>query len=177
MKVLKYLGLLLIALIAVLLIGGMLVSSKFSVSRSVQIAAPPEKIFPLVNDPREWKKWSVWNLRDPAMDIVYSGPPSGTGAVWEWKSKSQGDGKMSFTAAVPSTRLAYDLYFPDFGTTSTGEFRFEPSGAGTTTVTWVMNGDMGKNPLYHWFALFSDRIVGPDFEVGLKALKAISEKP
>ena len=27
------------------------------------------------------------------------------------------------------------------------------------------------------FALFSDRMVGPDFEVGLKALKAISEKP
>lgn len=176
MKVLKYLGMLLIALVAVLLIGGMLVSPKFSVSRSVQIAAPPEKIFPLVSDPRIWKKWSAWNQRDPAMDITYSGPPSGTGAVWEWKSKSQGDGKMSFTAAEPSSRLAYDLFFPDFGTTSTGEFRFEPNGP-ATNVTWVMNGDMGKNPLYHWFALFSEKMIGPDFEAGLKGLKAIAEAP
>lgn len=176
MKVLKYLGLLVLALAAVLLIGGMFVSSQFSVSRSVQIAAAPEKIFPLVNDPREWKKWSVWNLRDPAMDIVYSGPATGTGAVWEWQSKSQGDGKMSLTAAAPSNRLAYDLYFPDFGTTSTGEFRFEPNGA-TTTVTWTMKGDMGKNPLYHWFALFSEKLMGPDFEAGLKGLKALAEQP
>jgi len=176
MKLLKILGLLLIPLIAVLLIGGMLISSKFSVARSVQISAPPEKIFPLVSDPRAWKKWSVWNQRDPAMAITYSGPPSGVGAVWAWTSESQGDGKMSFTAAEPSTRLAYDLYFPDFGTTSTGEFRFEANGA-ATTVTWVMHGDMGKNPLYHWFAQFSDRMIGPDFEAGLKKLKAVAEAP
>jgi uncharacterized protein YndB with AHSA1/START domain len=176
MKILKYLGLLLIALIAVLLIGGMAISSKFSISRSVQIAAPPEKIFPLVSDPRAWAKWSVWNQRDPAMTITYSGPPSGTGAVWAWQSKSEGDGKMSFTAAEPPKRLAYDLFFPDFGTTSTGEFRFEPNGT-TTTVTWVMNGDMGKNPIYHWFAKFSDKMIGPDFEAGLKALKTVAEAP
>ena len=176
MKLIKLFGLLLIALLAVLLIGGMAVSPKFSISRSVQIAAPPEKIFPLVSDPRAWTKWSAWNQRDPAMAITYSGPPSGTGAVWAWQSKSQGDGKMSFTAAEPPTRLAYDLYFLDFGTTSTGEFRFEANGP-ATTVTWVMNGDMGKNPLYHWFAMFSEKMIGPDFEAGLKGLKAVAEKP
>ena len=55
MKRLKYLGPLLLAMIAVLLIGGTFLLSKFSVSRSVQIAAPPEKIYPLVADPRAGK--------------------------------------------------------------------------------------------------------------------------
>lgn len=175
MRILKYLVLSLLALCAVLVIGGLLLSSKFSASRSVQVDAPPEKVYALVADPREWKKWSVWNLRDPSMEIVYSGPAAGTGAVWEWKSKTEGDGKMSFTAGEPPTRLAYDLYFPDFGTTSTGELRMEPM-AGGTRVTWVMNGDMGKNPLYHWFALFGDKMVGKDFEAGLAQLKVVAEK-
>lgn len=176
MKIFKYLGLLLIVLIAVLLIGGMAISSKYSISRSVQIAAPPEKIFPLVSDPRAWAKWSVWHQRDPAMTISYSGPSSGAGAGWAWQSKSEGDGKMTFTAADAPKRLTYELYFPDFGTTSTGEFRLEANGP-ATTVTWLMNGDMGKNPLYHWFARFSDKMIGPDFEAGLKALKSVAEAP
>ena len=58
---------------------------------------------------------------------------------------------MSFTAAEPFTHLVYDLFFRDFGTTSTGEFRFEPNGTDTdtdtTTVTWVMNGDLARNRL------------------------------
>jgi uncharacterized protein YndB with AHSA1/START domain len=175
MKVLKFLGLALLALVAVLLVGGMLLSSKFSVSRSVQVAAAPDKIYPLVASPRQWAQWSVWNRRDPAMQIDYSGPASGAGAVWSWKSKSEGDGRMSFTAAEPPKRVVYALFFPDFGTTSTGELRLESNGGGTT-VTWTIDGDMGRNPLYHWFALFGDRMIGSDFEAGLANLKAVAEQ-
>lgn len=176
MKVLKYIGLALLGLVGVLLLGGLLLSGKFSVSRSVQVTAAPDKVYALVADPREWKKWSVWHQRDPAMVIEYSGPASGAGAVWAWQSKTEGDGKMSFTAAEPPSKVSYDLYFPDFGTTSTGELRFEPAGGGTQ-VTWVMNGDMGANPLFRWFALFSDQMVGGDFEAGLARLKTVAETP
>ncbi len=48
-------------------------------------------------------------------------------------------------------------------------------GAGTR-VTWSMAGNMGSNPLMRWFALFGDRMVGPDFEAGLANLKALAEK-
>ncbi len=176
MKILKFLGFSLLGLFAILLIVGWLLPSTFSVSRSVLIAASADKIYPLVAAPKEWRQWSVWNRRDPAMAIEYSGPEAGSGAVWAWKSASEGDGKMSFTAAEPPKRVAYDLYFPDFGTTSRGEFRFEPQPSGGTQVTWLMNGDMGKNPLFHWIALFADGMVGKDFEAGLANLKAVAEK-
>jgi uncharacterized protein YndB with AHSA1/START domain len=176
MKIIKWLLGLVVVLGLVLVGGGLLLSSNFSVTRSVSIQAPPEKIYPLIADPRQWKQWSVWNQRDPAMDITYSGPPSGTGAGWAWKSQSEGDGRMTFTAAEPGQRLAYDLYFPDFGTTSGGELRLKPENS-ATQVTWVMNGNMGSNPLFRWMALFADGMVGKDFEAGLSNLKRVAEKP
>jgi uncharacterized protein YndB with AHSA1/START domain len=176
MKIVKWLLGLVLLLAAVLLIGGLLLSPRFSVARSVTVNAPPEKVYALLEDPREWKKWSVWNQRDPAMEITYSGPPKGSGAVWAWKSKSEGDGRMSFTVAEPNKALGYDLFFPDFGTTSAGSIMLAPEGT-ATKVTWTMNGDMGTNPLYRWFALFADGMVGKDFEGGLANLKALAEKP
>lgn len=175
MKILKIATGAVVALALLLALGGLLLSPKFSVTRTVKIQAPAEQVYALVANPRHWKLWSVWNQRDPAMQIEYSGPESGVGAAWAWKSASEGDGKMSFTAAEPSQLLAYDLYFPDFGTTSKGELRMKPSGQGTEVV-WSMDGDMGANPLFRWLALFSDRMVGPDFEAGLAGLKTLAEK-
>lgn len=176
MKILKWLAMLVGGLAAVLVVGGLLLSSTFTVSRSTPVAASPDKVFALVADPRRWKEWSIWNARDPAMQITYSGPPAGAGAAWEWKSASQGDGKMTFTAAEPGQRVAFDLFFPDFGTTSKGEIRFAAAEGGTR-VTWTMNGDMGRNPLFRWMTLFADRMVGKDFDEGLARLKALAEKP
>jgi uncharacterized protein YndB with AHSA1/START domain len=165
----------LVSLVLLLFAGGYALSPEFKAVRSVTIDAPAEKVYPLLADPREWKRWTVWNQRDPSMAITYTGPLSGAGAAWEWKSKSEGDGKMTFTAAEPNRRVAYDLFVPDFGTTSTGDLLLVPEGGGTR-VTWTINGNMGSNPLMRWLALFMDRMVGPDFEAGLANLKALAEK-
>ncbi|MBK6472652.1 MAG: SRPBCC family protein [Betaproteobacteria bacterium] len=81
MRIAKWIMIVLLTLAAVLVGGGYLLSPKFTVSRSIGIAAPPEKVYALVADPRGWKQWSVWNRRDPAMQIDYFGPASGAGAV------------------------------------------------------------------------------------------------
>ena len=176
LKLLKWTVIVLVSLLALLFAGGYALSPKFSSARSTTIAAPADKVYALIADPREWKRWTVWNQRDPAMTISYSGPASGAGAGWAWQSKTEGDGKMTFTAAEPGKRLAYELFFPDFGTTSTGALELAAASGGTQ-VTWTMNGNMGSNPLFRWIALFGDRMVGPDFEAGLANLKALAEKP
>ena len=174
-RLVKWTATFVLLLAFVLVLGGYLLSPKFSVSRSVLVNAPAEKIYPLVADPRGWKQWSVWNQRDPAMKIDYSGPDSGAGAAWAWQSKTEGDGKMTFTAAEPDKRVAFDLYFPDFGATSRGELQLVPEGS-ATRVTWTINGDFGSYPLYHWFALAADSMTGKDFEAGLANLKTVAEK-
>jgi uncharacterized protein YndB with AHSA1/START domain len=176
LKVLKWLAITLAALVAVLFVGGYALSPEFRAVRTTVVNAAPDKVYALLADPRQWKRWTVWNQRDPAMAITYSGPASGAGAGWAWQSPTEGDGKMTFTAAEPGRRLAYDLFFPDFGTTSNGALELVPEGSGTR-VTWTMNGNMGSNPLLRWIALFGDRMVGPDFEAGLANLKSLAEKP
>jgi len=169
MKILKWLLGIIVALVVILLLGGMALPSSFTVQRSAIVNAPPDQVYELVADPKRWKDWGAWNRRDPAMQITYSGPPSGVGAAWEWKSKSEGDGKMTFTVAEPGKRVGFDLFFPDFGTTSHGELTFAPEGS-ATKVVWTMNGDMGGNPMYRWMGLMMDGMVGKDFDAGLANL-------
>ncbi len=175
MKFLKYLLIFALLLAAILFGGGYLLSPKFTVLRTVEVSAPPEVVYPLVADPRAWQQWSAWNRRDPAMRMSFSGEPIGAGAGWAWASESQGNGRMAFTAAEPNAKLNFSLFFDDFESESTGTFLFEPISSGTR-VSWIMNGDMGENPLMHWFALASDKLIGGDFEAGLSNLKSIAEK-
>lgn len=176
MKVLKTLLIALVVLIAAMLAGGMLLSPKFSVVRTQQISAAPDKVYALVANLKAWKDWGAWQQRDPAMQTEYRGPESGVGAVSEWKSKSQGDGRMTIVEAEAGKRVKFELFFPDFGTTSYGTLQFDAADGGTK-VTWSMDGDMGKNPVNRWMGLMMDKMVGPDFETGLKNLKALAEKP
>jgi uncharacterized protein YndB with AHSA1/START domain len=175
MKWLKRVLIGVVVLAALLLVIGLLLPSGFKVQRSVAIAAPPATVYAFIVDPRQWKAWSVWNQRDPAMQMQYSGAASGAGAKWSWQSKSEGNGAMEFTAAVPNERVDYALSFPDFGMISQGALRLTPQGSGTL-VTWTNEGDMGSNPINRYFGLMMDRLVGPDFEGGLKNLQALAER-
>jgi uncharacterized protein YndB with AHSA1/START domain len=158
------------------LAAGVFLPSRFEVSRSIVIAAPADRVYDLIADPRQWRKWSVWQRRDPGMDIRYSGPQFGQGAKWAWKSKSEGAGNMEFVRVEPDKRVEYTLVFAEFNLRSAGAFALEPA-AGGTKVTWTNAGDVGSNPLKHYLAVSMDHLVGPDFEAGLANLKAVSEKP
>jgi uncharacterized protein YndB with AHSA1/START domain len=155
---------------------GFFLPSSFSVERSIDIDASPKKIYDLVVEPRQWEKWTVWQRRDPAMKITYSGPPFGMGARWSWQSKSEGNGSMEITRVEPERSVQYALFFSDFGMRSTGLIRIEPKGAGTH-VTWTSSGDVGGNPLKHYLAAMMERMVGPDLEGGLANLRAVAAKP
>lgn len=155
---------------------GFFLPSKFLVSRSVEVKVPAARVYDLVADPRIWPQWSVWNQRDPAMEVSFAGPPFGQGAKWSWKSRKEGSGSMEFVRVEPNRRIAYTLSLPEFGMKSGGEFIFDSTPAGTR-VTWTNGGDVGPNPLKHFLAEFMDRMAGPDFEQGLANLKVLAEKP
>ena len=161
-----------VAIVAV----GFVLPADYMVERTLVIAAPAARVYPLVAAPRQWSHWSIWTKRDPAMHITYFGPESGTGAGWRWDSRTEGRGEMTFTSADPSRGFTYKLYFPDFDSTSTGDFAMTPEGEGTR-ITWNNRGNVGSNPLRHYLALMMDRLVGPDFEAGLLNLKQLAEKP
>src|ERR1043165_4292628 len=121
---------------------------EFAVTRSAKIAAPPEKVFPLVNDLHAWEAWSPWAKMDPNAKNSFEGPPAGVGAAMAWEGNCKvGVGKMTITDSKPSELVRFKLeFFKPMVATNTAEFTFKPEG-NQTVVTWSMagcNSSMGK---------------------------------
>ena len=174
---LKKILLTVVGLIAALLLFATTKPDTFMVQRSLTIKAPPERIFPLINDFNNWGQWSPWEKLDPAVTRTYSGPASGVGAAYAWSgNKDVGSGRMEITESVPYTKitLALDFLSP-FESHDTAEFALVPSGD-STTVTWTMRGPnlyLGK--VMSVFVSM-DKMIGKDFVAGLANLKAATEQ-
>jgi len=82
---LKLFVILIVVVIAIILVLARLRPDSFSIERSTLIQAPPEKVFPYINDLRNWAAWSVWEKMDPNMKKTYSTNSVGQGASYEWK--------------------------------------------------------------------------------------------
>lgn len=149
----------------------------FRIERSATIKAPPEKIYAVINDFRNWSAWSPWQKLDPDMKVTNSGPATGKGAVSEWSGNSKvGSGRTEITDTVPSSKITMklDMRMP-FEASNVVEYKLEPKGD-LTTVTWAMHG---PQPLIGKVVnLFIDceKMVGKDFEEGLANLKALTER-
>lgn len=147
----------------------------FRVERSIAISAPPERIFPLINDLRRWQMWSPYENLDPAMKRSYAGAPRGAGAVYEWEGEKAGTGRMEITESLPARRIVIDLRFTaPFEARNVAEFTLTPAG-GETQVTWAMYGPQPLIAKVMGMLFDVDGMVGEDFERGLASLKAAVE--
>ncbi len=162
------------ALVLLLVVVAFFLPQTYRTERSVVINAKPETVYAQLADLKAWKNWSAWHERDPAMKLSYSEKPTGIGAWSAWESKTEGNGKMTFTAVEPAKKVTYTLEFPDMNMVSTGSLELQPASGGVRAV-WVTAGDLGMNPMNRWFGLFLDKMIGPDFEKGLAKLKGLAE--
>ena len=72
MKPLIIIGVVAAAAIAAVLIYAATKPDILRVQRVASIKAPPEKIFPHINDFRRWSAWSPYEDKDPAMKRTLS---------------------------------------------------------------------------------------------------------
>ena len=172
---------LVIAGVLAVLAGGVLIAAAmrpdtFVVKRSIVINAPPDWIFPLIDNFMRWRDWSPWEKKDPQMKRIFGERQSGPGAVYKWRGNRQvGEGGMEIAESVrPSkVRLRLDFVKP-FEAHNDVVFTLEPRGQ-ATEVTWTMQG---RAPylarIVHVF-MDMDAMVGKDFEAGLLNLKKAAE--
>jgi uncharacterized protein YndB with AHSA1/START domain len=165
------------AAIAIVLVYAATKPDTFSVERSANIHATPDRLFPLISDFHAWGAWSPWEKLDPNMKRTFGGPQSGLGATYAWAGdKAVGEGRMEITEATPSSRIVIKLDFlKPFESNNTTTFTFEPAGD-TTTVRWVMTGPSPYISKLMSVFVSMDRMIGKDFETGLANLKAAAEK-
>ena len=166
-----------VVLIAAVLIYAATQPDTFSVQRALLIKAPPEKIFPLINDFHNWGAWSPWEKMDLAMKKTHSGATSGKGAVYAWEGNNKvGQGSMEITESSSPAKIIIKLDFiKPFEGHNIAEFTLQTQGD-ATNVQWVMHGPSPYISKVIGLFCNMDNLIGKDFEAGLANLKTLAEK-
>jgi carbon monoxide dehydrogenase subunit G len=173
----KMIAILLVGLIVAILVYAATKPDTFRLQRTISVKAPPEKIFPLINDFHNFSAWSPYEKKDPAMKRRYSGAANGKGAVYEWEGDHNvGTGRMEITDTSPPSKVTIKLDFiKPFETHNLVEFTLEGKGD-YTDVTWAMHGPMPYISKVMTVFFDMDSMIGKDFEDGLANLKAVAER-
>lgn len=148
----------------------------FTVQRSLTIAAPPDRLFPLINDFNNWPAWSPYEHRDPNMKRTIGGAPNGRGATYAWEgNKNVGKGRMEILESHPPSMITIKLDFEQpFEAHNMAEFTLQPV-AGGTNVIWAMRGPSPFVTKLIGIFVSMDKMIGKDFETGLAKLKGTVE--
>jgi hypothetical protein len=166
------------AIIVVFLIIVATQPSSYRVMRSLAIAAPPDAVFPHMNDLKKWAAWKPYRKVDPNMKLTYGGPASGVGSNYSWAGNHKvGEGRVTIPESRPGESVKYKQeFFKPMSVTSVMEFAFKPQGH-QTEVTMTVTGE--KNFMVKAFCLCMsmDKMIGGKSEKALAELKAIVESP
>jgi uncharacterized protein YndB with AHSA1/START domain len=150
----------------------------FRVQRTIVVAAPPAKVFPLVDDFRRWGAWSPFEKLDPAMKRTFGATASGEGASYAWDGNGKaGAGRMEIVRSRAHSAIDVALHFRrPLENDAKATFRFAPE-AGGTRVTWTMESPSPFIAKVMHVFLDAEAMVGADFARGLADLKALAEAP
>lgn len=171
---------LLLSLLALLVVAVLLYAATrpdtLHIERSLLIRAPAETILAHVNDFHRWRDWSPYEKLEPDLRREIGGAPGGGGATYAWQGQGKaGAGRMEITdSRSDRTTIQLDFSKP-FVSRNIAEFAAiaQPDG---TRVTWSMQGPAAYMTKLMGVFFDMDRMIGRDFETGLAALKALSEK-
>jgi uncharacterized protein YndB with AHSA1/START domain len=151
---------------------------RLRITRSVEIAAPPARVFGLVDDFHEWREWAPGDKDDPTSNRTYSGAAAGVGAVSSWRGNGNTSvARMEITEAAPDSRVVVTVDFTaPFVARNVNTFTLEAGAGGRTRVTWDFDGQNVYMMKVMGIFTDMDRMMGKHFEAGLENLKTAAEK-
>ncbi|MGF1923465.1 MAG: SRPBCC family protein [Bacteroidia bacterium] len=175
MKTLKLVGIIIVSLALIIVVGGMFLPKSYTVSRYTVINAADTLIYKNIADFNEFYKWNPWARMEPSATIKVSGPIASPDHLYEWEGKETGQGYMKIKNVDLNKMIDIELKFiKPFESLADTRFDISPEGTGNK-VTWSMSGE--NNLMSKWMGVFMsmDKMIGKDFEDGLKYLKEKSE--
>lgn len=161
------------ALVVIVLIVGLIAPQSFNVERSIVINAPRETVFSYLQTFEKQDTWSPWAERDPNMQSEIIGTDGTVGAINRWKSKVEGNGEQEITAIVLNERFETKLRFDGMGESNAILATTDENNG--TKVTWIMNGGMPFPWNVMGMLMNFNKMLGNDFEEGLRKLKILVE--
>ena len=142
---------------------------KLELQRSIDINAPPEKVFSVVSDLSQWRPWNPWLVTEPeAEGVVRDG-----GKQYSWNGKRTGAGEMRVLEEQPPRCAQMDLlFFKPFKSQARVQWFVDPEGD-TSRVRWTMNSSL---PLFLFFLKSTMKtMISMDYDRGLRMLKDLLE--
>ena len=176
MKIARRIVFALSGLLGILALIALFLPSRVTVERSATIVAHPATVFALLNNFRNFNRWSPWAERGMGVtEYTFAGPDRGEGAMMAWTSDSPdvGSGRQEIVSSVPYERIDITLEFEGQGSADTA-FVLDAGDTGTR-VTWSFTTDFGYDLLGRYLGLMFDDWIGADYEAGLGNLKALAE--
>ena len=171
-KILKYIGLLLLAVILFLLIAGLFIAKDYHFERSITINAPKEKVWEQVSSFANRNKWSPWAEYDPGMQHTINGTDGTVGAVHKWKgNKEVGSGSETITMIEAPEKIHSILRFYEPYESEANTFITLSAEENATRATWGFNSRFPYPMNTMQLFMDMDKLMDKDFSNGLNKLK------
>ncbi|ASZ09671.1 SRPBCC family protein [Chitinophaga pendula] len=179
MKILKWILIVIVVLIAIPLIIALFVKKDYAVEREVTINKSKEAVFDYIRYLKNQDNFSKWATMDPQMKKDYRGTDATVGFVFAWSSdkKDVGKGEQEIKNIKEGERIDYEIRFIEpFTSTSQAYLTTESVSPEQTKVKWGFKGHMAYPMNIMLLGMNMSEMIGADLQTGLDNLKALLEK-
>ncbi|MEO6154742.1 MAG: SRPBCC family protein [Thermomonas sp.] len=164
-----------LAIVAALyLIVALVLPSQRHLSEKIETNRKMTIVFDSLNSLQRFKSWNPLILRDPRVQLSYSGPESGVGAHMDFVSQNEklGKGSWEITESIPREKVSYKIDNIERGNNKRTAFSFKPTGRNNRNVeiTQSYDVDYGWDLLGRYAGLYVARHVGDDMKLGLSRI-------
>jgi effector-binding domain-containing protein len=174
-KFFKWLLIVVVVLAVVYLILCLFGPKESLIERSITINATPEVVMKKIGDHKYFvEKWSPWTKKDPNSKYTYEGEAGQVGHKVSWEgNKEVGKGSLTFDT-ITSNRVVHKFQMEGWDAVKT-YMDVAPEGTGSK-VTWGMYQQIGFIWRGMMLMMNMEKMIGDDYEEGLKNLKNVIEK-
>lgn len=175
MKVLKYIGIVLLALVIILGVLTFVLPTSMKVEESISIDAPKSVVKDQILYFEKSQEWSPWSQIDPDMNTWLEGEDGKVGTKYFWKGNDDAGEGVQEIVAVEENQVDLKITFiKPFESEADTYFKIDEN-SDKVNVTWGFTSEM-KRP-FNLMSLFFDmeESIGKDYQKGLESLKDISE--
>ncbi len=175
MKVLKWIFIIILILIALFLAFSASQENQLKVEESIVIDAPSSQVYETILNFETWSEWATWNQKDPNMEVEYSGEMGSIGAKSSWKSDHPevGNGSQEVVELTENEHIKTAMRFEGWDAVSYAEFTLNETEEGTE-ITWNYTG--AETAFYmNWMNTIMAPMIKLNYQESLAGLKSYIE--
>lgn len=176
MKILKWILIVIVAIVAIFLIYSASQPNQMILEESIEVEASASSVFGEVINFPSWGNWSAWDKMDPDMKKEFSEEFGvvGSFSAWESENPNVGAGRQEVVEIRENEYMKVEMTFRDWGDAVNYASFTLVEEDGKTNVTWAYEG--AETPFYmNFFNSLMEPMVRESYKSSLESLKELVE--